>query len=493
MLRKNKWVKKVVQFTLISLLVLPFGQSVGAVKTSSVTTTAGQYVWGDADGIGIEAQFRLPTSADIDGQGNVYIADTGNHLIRLMTGDGQVTVLAGQKGESDAYGQPTGGYADGPALTALFNEPQSLAVAPNGNVYVADAGNGMIRLIDASGEVTTFAEGLHYPSDVVLDGEGNLIVADTLAHRIVQISPDGTRQVLAGGGYEEEDGWLIGGLRDGAGEAAQFNEPSGLAWHHSGTIYIADTGNQRIRALSPEGEVTTVAGSGEELMDATSYIVGGHGDGFAHEAQFNFPQSIAVADDQTIYVADTLNHRIREITPDGQVRTVAGSDRHGHADGIGVRAGLDHPTAVVLKDDGSLLIVDQWNHSVRTLNWVELPPRAEGDDAIRVIWNDEVMSFDVQPQIVQGRTMVPVRLIAETFGYDVEWDGDGQRVALADERQKVILQVGHFEISGDIELEIDVAPFIEGERTLVPLRFISEVFGKHVTWFAEDRTVLLQD
>lgn len=491
---QKKWLKKSVQFALVSLLILTLGHGVIAVKSSTVSTTAGQQVWGDADGIGVEAQFRLPTSAAVDSQGNIYIADTGNHLIRLMTTDGRVTVLAGQVGEKDAYDQPIGGYADGPVLEALFNEPKGIAVAPNGDVYIADAGNGMVRKIDGSGEVTTIAEGFHYPSDVIVDETGHVIVADTLAHLIVQVSPDGTQRVLAGGGYEEEDGWFIGGLRDGAAESAQFNEPSGLALHQaSGTLYIADTGNQRIRALTSDGQVSTVAGSGDELVEGTSYIVGGYQDGNALEAQFNFPQHLVVTEDQTLYIADTLNHRIREVTPAGQVRTVAGHERHGSADGVGVRAGLDHPTAVLLIDDGDLLIVDQWNHSLRIAEWVALPPRGEGDDDIRIVWNNKVLSFDVQPQIVQGRTMVPVRQIAEDFGYEVEWDGATQRITISNDEQTVELQVGELEISGDAELQMDVAPFIENGRTLVPLRFVSEVFGKHVTWYAEQRTVLLQD
>lgn len=489
---KSKWLKICMTFALLSVFLLPMGQSVIAVKSSIVSTSAGQSIWGDADGSATEAQFRLPTAAAIDRQGNIYIADTGNHLIRLLTSDGRVSVYAGQVGEKDAYGQPLGGYADGTALEALFNEPKGLTVAPTGEVYVADAGNGMIRRIDPSGEVSTIAEGLHYPSDIVMDEAGNLIVADTLAHRIIQISTDGVR-VMAGGGYVEEDGWLNGAYRDGTGEQAQFNEPSGLALHDSGTLYIADTGNQRIRALSPDGQVTTVAGSGDELIDGTSYIVGGYGDGLAHEAQFNFPQHIAVTDDQTLYVADTLNHRIREVTPAGEVRTVAGSDRHGSLDGVGVWAGLDHPTAVLLKDDDGLLIVDQWNHKLRSLQWVELPVRADGDGDIRIIWNNEVISLDVQPQIVQGRTMVPVRHIGQAFGYDVDWDGSTQQVTLTHDKRTVVLQVGVHELTGDVELLMDVAPYIEGDRVLVPLRFVSEVFGKHVTWFGEHRTVLLQD
>lgn len=494
-MHRKKWRLRFVQLTVCILILLLAGQSVAAVKWSTVSTEVGQSIWGNADGTRVEAQLRLPVSATMDHQGNIYIADTGNHLIRRMTTDGQVLTIAGELGDVDEYGQPMGSYRDGAAPQALFNEPRSLSLAPNGDLYIADAGNGMIRLLNSSGEVTTIAENLQYPSGVVMDEAGNLYVADALAHRILKITPDGTQQVLAGGGYEvDKDGWLIGGYRDGVGERAQFNEPSGLVINNkSDTLYVADTGNQRIRSVSLNGQVETVAGSGTDYIASSPYIVGGFKDGFAEDAQFNFPSGLAVAEDGTLYIADALNHRIRELTPDGQVRTVAGSERHGRADGLGVRARFDQPSDLIVTGDGSLIVVDQWNHSLRILTWDRLPARTSGHSEVRVIWNEQPLSFDVQPRIVQGRTMVPIRQLAEAFGYEVAWDDVDRRVTIANDDQTVYLHIGEYELTGDLTLLMDVAPYIEEEHTFVPLRYISEVFDKHVTWFAEEHTVLLQD
>ncbi|MFZ3131585.1 MAG: hypothetical protein WA125_10920 [Desulfosporosinus sp.] len=140
---------------------------------------------------------------------------------------------------------------------------------------MADSANGALRVIEKSGFVKTLVKGLNSPSDIVPGRAGELYVTESLNHRILRVDKSGKWTVLAGGGYETKDSWLMGGYADGIGEKAQFNEPSGLALGPNGYLYVADTGNQRIRMVSLQGEVTTLAGSETTKIINTGYIKGG--------------------------------------------------------------------------------------------------------------------------------------------------------------------------------------------------------------------------
>jgi streptogramin lyase len=234
--------------------------------------------------------------------GNIYVADTLNQRIRVTNPTtGQVTTLAGTGTE---------GFADGPGNTAQFNYPTGVAVAPNGTVYVADQGNHRIRAINpTTGQVTA----------------------------------------LAGS---------TAGFADGPGNTAQFNFPTGVAVAPNGTVYVADQENQRIRAINPTtGQVTTLAGSSA-----------GFADGPGNTAQFLYPQGVAVAPNGTVYVGDTGNNRIRAINPTtSRVTTLAGSNR-GFADGTGTNAQFDFPYGVAVAPNGTIYVADWFNHRIRKIS-----------------------------------------------------------------------------------------------------------------------------
>jgi sugar lactone lactonase YvrE len=239
------------------------------------------------------------------------------------------------------------GTIDGNAAQSRFSDPFGVAVDMHGNVYVTDGGDGnRIRKIALDGTVSTFAGGregfvdgegsaaaFHTPSALALDRHGNLYVADTGNHAIRKITPDGKVTTLAGSGKP--------GFVDGNSASAQFNSPVGLAVDNAGIVYVADTYNDRIRRVAQDGSVSTVAGTGLP-SDA---------DGIGLAAGFDTPAAIAVAADGALYVADTGNDAIRKIGPDGQVSTIAvpsQNDPH---------PVLRRPVGLALTHDGYLYVV----------------------------------------------------------------------------------------------------------------------------------------
>jgi sugar lactone lactonase YvrE len=238
------------------------------------------------------------------------------------------------------------GSQNGTARQTRFADPFGIAVDPLGNLYVADGGDAnAIRKIDSLGASSTlagaiegYAEGggklaaFNTPSGIALDRKGNLFVADTGNNAIRKVSPDGVASTWAGDG--------LAGYRDGRGPAAQFNGPLGVAVGPDGAIYVADTYNDRIRRIAPDGEVSTIAGNGRT----------GKADGAAADASFDTPAALALADNGDLYIADTGNNAVRKLGRDGQVTTVAVA-----ADGDR-RSLLRRPVAIAVTRDGYLYI-----------------------------------------------------------------------------------------------------------------------------------------
>ena len=335
--------------------------------TSFVSTYAGIKVFGYQNGEYKKAQFFSPMGITKSKDNTLYVADTYNHAIRKIY-NGKVSTLAGSFSNIDDFGKPIGGYLDGPTNKALFNHPTDIVVADNGTVYVTDTNNGAIRRITTNGQVETFVKNLNYPSHLAMDEDNTLYVTEKLAHRILKIDVNGKILILAGGNYQAKNDWLIGSFKDAKGEKAQFNEPTGIAWSEKGYLIVSDTGNQRIRKVQLDGTVTTIAGGGQELLDNSPYITGDYKEGDALQARFNFPQGVAILKDQSIVIADTLNHRIRILYPDGQVSTLAGVGTNGITNGNGTKAEFDGPTDILVGNN-DIYIADQYNNSIRLLSF----------------------------------------------------------------------------------------------------------------------------
>lgn len=325
-----------------------------------VTTLAGTAGSpGDADGVGAAARFKNPRGVTVDAAGNVYVADTGNHTIRKISPQGVVSTLAGQAKDR--------GSANGSGPGARFDSPNALTVDGAGQVYVADTGNHTIRQISPAGQVTTLAgqpgspgsaDGsalkakFNQPSGASVGAAGHVYVGDYGNHTVRRILPDGTVTTLAGTAGQR-------GTNDGVGAAARFDGPSGVAVDPSGNVYVADTWNSTIRKIASDGQVTTLAGQAGTPGDA---------DGSLLAARFNRPSSLALDPAGNLYVADTDNHTIRLITPAGQVRTLAGrAGDSGSEDGTGDQARFYQPFGVAVDASGYVYVADTGNHTIRLI------------------------------------------------------------------------------------------------------------------------------
>jgi sugar lactone lactonase YvrE len=326
-----------------------------------LTTFAGDAGHGSADGTGSAARFYDPYGVAVDSSGYVYVADTHNQTIRRITPAGVVSALAGLAG--------TYGSADGAGSAARFLYPQGVAVDNAGNVYVGEYGNGTIRKITPAGVVNTLAgsagvggcasaDGVGsaarfcLPWGVAVDSAGNVYVADYDNQTIRKITPAGVVSTLAGLPGN-------GGSADGAGSAARFFYPQGVAVDSAGYVYVADTDNQTIRKITPAGVVSTLAG-----LAGTS----GGADGTGSAARFSYPSGVAVDTAGYLYVADYFNHTIRKITPAGVVSTLAGlAGSPGSNDGTGSAARFNFPESVAVDSAGNVYVADRNNESIRKI------------------------------------------------------------------------------------------------------------------------------
>ncbi|WP_052467062.1 IPT/TIG domain-containing protein [Psychroserpens damuponensis] len=314
-----------------------------------VDTFAGSTV-GNSEGNLDNALFNYPNGVVFDSQGNLFVADTGNHSIRKITPDGIVSTFAGS----------TQGFADATGTNAMFNFPNLITIDSQDNLFIADTFNHKIRKITPNGEVSTFAgstEGnvdatgvnakFNFPRGITIDSENNLYVSDTGNHTIRKITPTREVTTLAGS---------ILGFQDGAGATAKFSTPYGLVIDKENNILVADFFNNRIRKISSTGMVSTFTGSSV-----------GYQNGPLASAKFKRPIDITIDANDNIYIVDSNNYVIRKISNNGLVSTIAGNVTQGVEDGAGSEASFISPYGITIGPDYKLYTTDAGSNRIRTI------------------------------------------------------------------------------------------------------------------------------
>ena len=336
----------------------------GSTPGALTTTLAGSGSQAFADGAGAAASFFSPAGvAVIPSSGIIVVTDVFNNRIRLVSPSGLTSTLAGSGRAA---------FADGEGAAASFNNPSGVSVIPSsGIIVVTDTSNHRIRLVSPSGLTSTlagsgsaaFADGMgtaasfNQPQGVaVIPSSGVIVVVDCFNNRIRLVSPTGLTSTLAGSG-------VYGGFADGTGAAARFYVPQGVAViPSSGFIVVADSANNRVRLVSPSGLTSTLAGSGSAAF----------ADGAGPAASFNFPNGVAfIPSSGVIVVADIGNNRVRLVSPSGLTSTLAGSGASaGFIDGAGAAARFNYPNGVAfIPSTGVIVVADASNNRIRTIQY----------------------------------------------------------------------------------------------------------------------------
>ncbi len=375
---KSRWIQTILVCLIVATPVFP------QATTYTITTFAGN---GNAANVGNgmagfsgdggaanASQLSSPFALAVDSSGNLYIVDNGNQRIRKVA-NGTINTVAGNG---------VGGFAGdgGPATSAEFANPQGIAVDSTGNYYIADTSNNLIRKVSSSGTITTIAGNvnsgagyvdnavatlgqLSLPVGIAVDSAGNIYISEEAPdsssivpgnNRIRKVTPAGVLTTIGGNG-------VVGSSGDGGPATfAHLNNPLGLAVDKAGNVYIADTGNHKIRKISAvNGIITTVAGTGVGSFSGDG--------GPAISAQLNNPTGVALDAAGNIYIADNRNFRIRMVSANGNIMTIAGKAASGYSGdgGPATSASLKFPTGVSVDSAGKVYVADNQNSVIRLL------------------------------------------------------------------------------------------------------------------------------
>jgi len=322
----------------------------------TVSTFAGTGVAGFNDGSALGALFNNPAGVSVDNKGNVYVSDSFNDLIREISSTGNVTTIAGNQ---------SAGLVNGAAASAEFYAPTGQVVDAQGNVYVSDQGNNVIRKITPLGVVTTFAgtgqagyrngavDSAHLagasdslakfnsPQGLCMDAARNIYVADRGNNVIREIMPNGRTKTIAGN--------KVKGFIDATDEAAFFDTPSGVAVDSKGNVWVTDQGNSALREISTSGVVTTIFGSPVQ------------------QNLLGYPSAITIDTQGNLYIVDESG-RIFEYTTGGVLYLLAGAlNSSGLNNGSGTTALFNYPQSIAVDASGNIYVADQYNNCIRKI------------------------------------------------------------------------------------------------------------------------------
>ena len=403
-----------VALAVFCVAAFPAGVALAQPSAYNISTVAGNGTAGATgdSAAATSAELHGPTFVALDSSKNLYIADSINNKIRKVSGT-TITTVAGNNKQTAGYG---GDGASATATTALLNSPYGVKVDSSGNIYIADLLNHVIREVSGGnlstiagnnqfgytgdGGLATQAE-FNQPFGLAFDSKGNLYVSDSQNNRIRKIDTSGIVTTVAGDGFSQ--------LNDGGPALnAALNDPFGIAVDAAGNIYICDNRNDRVRKVDINGIITTVAGNGTK---------GFSGDGGpAVSAELNSPWDVAVDAYGDLFIVDANNNRVREVTPDGNIRTIAGNSIAGYTgDGfIATNARVNFPSGLVVDSStGKIYIGDTGNNVIRLLT-----PYAPSVNSNGVV---SASSFGAFPQIAPGSW---IEIYGSSLSFDTRsWTG----------------------------------------------------------------------
>jgi sugar lactone lactonase YvrE len=348
----------------IKVLLWLMAAAIASGQTVSTVAGNGNAGFGGDGGQAAQAPLNRVAGLIVDPSGNLYLAEELNNRVRKIDTNGVITTLAGT-GTASFAGD------SGPAAQAQLNGPTGLCIAPAGEIYVNDQGNKRVRKISTSGTITTVAgngsavhsgdggaataAGMVIPIRCAVGAGGNLLIVDQGAHRLRKVTTGGTISTYASAGSQGFSG------DGGAGTSAAMNSPTAIAFDGSGNVYVTDQSNQRIRRIDTSGTIQTVAGNG-------SISFSGDG-GSATAASLNYPGGIALDSSGALYIVDTVNQRIRKVNG-GNISTIAATGGTGFSgDGGGaLQAQFNNPFPIALDAAGNIYIGDTGNNRVRQIS-----------------------------------------------------------------------------------------------------------------------------
>ncbi len=400
-----------------------------------------------------EDAWMEPAGIWVGASGEMIIVDTSKHTIEWREADGKVRWKTGSQTGKNRYGEPLGGYIDDKLEKSLFSHPRDIAVDNRGVVYISDYDNHTIRKI-VDGTLYTHAgtgkagytDGekkkaqFNHPSGLAIDKDNNLYVADTMNHVIRKVAPDGVVSTIAGTAAKE------GGFQDGIANKALFNEPADVALGDQGEIFVSDSGNHVIRIIE-DGKVALFAGQLTAADPVTGYLAGGYRNGNRLDALFKFPTGLHY-EQGILFIADSLNNRVRAVNKDGSVYNLAGKTEPGDMLGTIEQAQFERPMYLTYAD-GKLYVSDSHNRKLKLLSvdisnlqavqtdedLIASVPLEEKTEKTQIWFDYQPIQFahTTSPYYENKQLFIPIRDLFEQWQAQVIWHSDSFEVEVMKE------------------------------------------------------------